>query len=59
MTESASLPPAPGFLIAPVMEQGIQYLMLHEKREKGFTREILCEVLYVSLRGKYGRSRKC
>ena len=52
MTESASLPPAPGFLIAPVIEQGIQYLMLHEKREKGFTREILCEVLYVFVKRK-------
>jgi protein-L-isoaspartate(D-aspartate) O-methyltransferase len=47
-----------GRLIAPVMERGVQYLVLHEKHEKGFTREVLCEVLYVSLRGKYGRSRK-
>ena len=47
-----------GRLIAPVMERGIQCLMLHEKREKGFTCEVLCEVLYVSLRGKYGRCGK-
>jgi protein-L-isoaspartate(D-aspartate) O-methyltransferase len=47
-----------GTLIAPVMERGVQYLMLHEKREKGFTCEVLCEVLYVSLKGKYGRSGK-
>ncbi|MBI4526773.1 MAG: protein-L-isoaspartate O-methyltransferase [Deltaproteobacteria bacterium] len=47
-----------GRLIAPVIERGVQYLMLHEKREKGFTREVFCEVLYVSLRGKYGRSGK-
>ena len=47
-----------GRLIAPVMERGVQCLMLHEKREKGFTCEVLCEVLYVSLRGKYGRCGK-
>lgn len=47
-----------GRLIAPVVEEGVQYLVLHEKREKGFPREVLCEVLYVSLRGKYGRSGK-
>ena len=43
-----------GKLIAPVMAQGSQYLMLHEKLEKGITRQLLCEVLYVCLRGKYG-----
>jgi protein-L-isoaspartate(D-aspartate) O-methyltransferase len=48
-----------GRLIAPVVEEGVQHLVLHEKREKGFPREVLCEVLYVSLRGKYGRSGKC
>jgi protein-L-isoaspartate(D-aspartate) O-methyltransferase len=48
-----------GRLIAPVMERGVQYLTLYEKREKGFSREVICEVLYVSLRGKYRRSRKC
>jgi protein-L-isoaspartate O-methyltransferase len=53
-------PPSPlelqvgGKLIAPVIERGIQYLFLHDKREADFTREILCEVLYVSLRGEYG-----
>ena len=47
-----------GRLIAPVTERGTQYLVLHEKHEAGFTREVLCEVLYVSLRGKYGDSGK-
>jgi protein-L-isoaspartate(D-aspartate) O-methyltransferase len=47
-----------GRLIGPVTERGSQYLVLHEKREAGFTREVLCEVLYVSLRGKYGNSGK-
>lgn len=45
-----------GRLIAPVVEQGVQNLVLHEKWEGGFSRQILCEVLYVSLRGKYGPS---
>lgn len=43
-----------GRLIAPVIEQGIQNLVLIEKGEKDITRETVCEVLYVSLRGKYG-----
>jgi protein-L-isoaspartate O-methyltransferase len=43
-----------GRLIAPVVERGVQYLVLHEKRGTCVAREILCEVLYVSLRGKYG-----
>jgi protein-L-isoaspartate(D-aspartate) O-methyltransferase len=48
-----------GRLIAPVMERGVQYLVSHEKHEKGFTRQVLCEVLYVPLRGKYGRNENC
>ncbi len=44
-----------GRLIAPVIEQGIQYLVLLEKREKDIRREVICEVLYVSLRGRYGK----
>jgi protein-L-isoaspartate O-methyltransferase len=47
-----------GRLIAPVVERGVQYLMLHEKHEKDLTRKVLCEAFYVSLRGKYGRSGK-
>jgi protein-L-isoaspartate(D-aspartate) O-methyltransferase len=43
-----------GRLITPVIEQGIQILVLLEKREKDIRREIICEVLYVSLRGRYG-----
>ncbi len=46
-----------GRLIAPQEEHEIQNLVLLERRAKGFTREALCEVLYVSLRGRYGRSR--
>ena len=45
-----------GRLIAPVTDRGVQYLVLHEKHEAGFAREVLCEVLYVRLRGKYGDS---
>ena len=47
-----------GRLIAPIIDREVQYLVLHEKHETGFTREVLCQVLYVSLRGKYGRSGK-
>jgi hypothetical protein len=28
---------------------------LLKKTEEGFRREIICEVLYVSLRGRYGK----
>jgi protein-L-isoaspartate(D-aspartate) O-methyltransferase len=43
-----------GRLIAPVIERGVQNLTLFEKSRKGINREIICEVLYVSLKGKYG-----
>ena len=43
-----------GKLIAPVIEYGVQNLFLIEKIEKGIRREVICEVLYVSLRGRYG-----
>lgn len=43
-----------GRLIAPVQEHGIQYLVLLEKRVRGIKKRIICEVLYVSLRGRYG-----
>jgi protein-L-isoaspartate(D-aspartate) O-methyltransferase len=46
-----------GKLIAPVIENGIQYLVLLEKRDKSVIRKVLCEVLYVSLRGIYGTDR--
>jgi protein-L-isoaspartate(D-aspartate) O-methyltransferase len=47
-----------GKLIAPVIENGIQYLVLLEKREKSVMSKVLCEVLYVSLRGIYGTDRE-
>jgi protein-L-isoaspartate O-methyltransferase len=41
-------------LIAPVLEGDRQNLTLIEKGVKGIQRYIVCEVLYVSLRGTYG-----
>jgi protein-L-isoaspartate(D-aspartate) O-methyltransferase len=43
-----------GRLIAPVIERGIQNLVLLEKGEKGVSRKVICEVLYINLRGSYG-----
>ncbi len=43
-----------GRLIAPVIEHGIQNLVLLEKSDKDIKRKVICEVLYVSLRGRYG-----
>lgn len=43
-----------GRLIAPVIEEGVQNLVLLEKGEKGVRKEVICEVLYISLRGRYG-----
>jgi protein-L-isoaspartate(D-aspartate) O-methyltransferase len=43
-----------GRLIAPVIEEGTQNLVLIKKEERHLTREIICQVLYVSLRGRYG-----
>jgi protein-L-isoaspartate(D-aspartate) O-methyltransferase len=43
-----------GKLIAPVIEQGTQNLVLLKKSEAGVTRRVVCEVLYVNLRGVYG-----
>ncbi len=45
-----------GRLIAPVFENGDQSLVLLEKNSKGIRRKVICKVLYVSLRGKYGAS---
>jgi len=47
-----------GRLIAPVIENGAQYLVLLEKRDKSVWSEVLCEVLYVSLRGMYGLDKE-
>lgn len=43
-----------GRLIAPVEERGVQDLVLIEKHEQRLTRKVICEVLYVPLRGQYG-----
>lgn len=45
---------AGGRLIAPVIEQGTQDLILLEKSRKDIKRRVICEVLYVSLKGRYG-----
>jgi protein-L-isoaspartate(D-aspartate) O-methyltransferase len=45
-----------GRLIAPVMEGARQRLTLLEKTADGVRRSILTDVLYVSLRGRYGLS---
>lgn len=42
-----------GKLIAPIIEYGVQNLVLLEKDEKEVKRKVICEVLYVFLRGKY------
>ena len=47
-----------GRLIAPVVEQGCQNLTLVGKRADGISTEVLCQVLYVSLRGKYGKENE-
>lgn len=47
-----------GRLIAPVIEHGSQYLVLLEKGEETVSRKVLCEVLYVSLRGRYGSEHR-
>jgi protein-L-isoaspartate(D-aspartate) O-methyltransferase len=43
-----------GKLIAPIMEYGIQNLVLFEKEKRGIRSKVICEVLYVFLKGKYG-----
>ena len=47
-----------GRLIAPMIEHEVQNLVLLEKQEKGVTSKVVCEVLYVSLRGQYGEGGK-
>ncbi|MGD9076887.1 MAG: protein-L-isoaspartate O-methyltransferase [Desulfobacteraceae bacterium] len=46
-----------GRLIAPVVEKGIQNLVLLEKSGKAVKEKRICEVLYVSLRGEFGTTR--
>jgi protein-L-isoaspartate(D-aspartate) O-methyltransferase len=43
-----------GRLIAPMLERGVQWLTLIEKGSGKIERKVICEVLYVSLRGRYG-----
>ena len=44
-----------GRAISPVAVDDIQELQLLEKDEKGVHTTAICEVLYVALRGMYGR----
>ncbi len=41
-----------GKLIAPIEERGVQNLTLLSKGERGMSRQVICEVLYIPLRGK-------
>lgn len=43
-----------GRIIAPVIEHGIQKLVLLEKGDSSIKGKVICEVLYVPLRGIYG-----
>jgi len=43
-----------GRLILPIIEHGIQNLVLFEKSDGNLKREIICEVLYVRFKGMYG-----
>jgi protein-L-isoaspartate(D-aspartate) O-methyltransferase len=45
---------AEGRLIAPLLKEGVQDLVLLEKTARGMHKRVICEVLYVSLRGVYG-----
>jgi protein-L-isoaspartate(D-aspartate) O-methyltransferase len=45
---------AGGKLIAPVLKVGTQKLVLLEKGVKSIQKHVICEVLYISLRGIYG-----
>lgn len=44
-----------GKLIAPIEDQGAQALTLFSNDERGLRRHVICEVLYVPLRGRYER----
>ena len=44
-----------GKLIAPIIKEEIQELVLMEKSEERLDRRVICEVLYVNLRGIFGR----
>lgn len=49
---------AGGRVIAPIVEGRIQELVLLEKSDKGVKQKVICRVLYVSLRGRYGMGEK-
>jgi len=44
-----------GQLIVPIEKQGVQNLTLLTKGDHGMTRQVICEVLYIPLRGRYGQ----
>ena len=44
-----------GRLIAPVYDDDRQELVLFKKTASGVEREVICLVLYLELRGQYGR----
>jgi len=46
-----------GELIAPIEEHGVQNLTLLTKGEGGMNRQVICEVLNIPLRGRYGQIR--
>ena len=45
-----------GRLIAPVVEDGVQNLTLLEKRDAGIETAVICQVLYLPLRGRFASS---
>jgi protein-L-isoaspartate(D-aspartate) O-methyltransferase len=47
-----------GRLIAPVTQHGVQNLTLLEKKEGGVRETVITEVLYVSLKGRYGTGKE-
>lgn len=62
ITAACPAPPPPlieqlrigGRLIGPVEEGGVQNLVLIEKLRDGLSRAVICQVLYVPLRGRHG-----
>jgi protein-L-isoaspartate(D-aspartate) O-methyltransferase len=46
---------AGGKLIAPIEERGVQNLTLVIKGDHDLSRRLICEVLYIPLRGRYGQ----
>lgn len=46
-----------GKLIAPIEKEGVQNLTLLSKGECGVSWQVICEVLYIPLRGRYGQAR--